>query len=89
MLAPLNLAAVLELTGHAARDNKETRINPRHLQLAVRNEEELSKLLGGVTIAQHPRLNSVQNWTRIGRQVSVMARRIKNLQPVFLNTTTL
>ena len=24
---------------------------PRHIQLAVRNDEELSKLLGGVTIA--------------------------------------
>jgi histone H2A len=24
---------------------------PRHIQLAIRNDEELSKLLGGVTIA--------------------------------------
>merc|ERR1712037_266629 len=35
----------------AARDNKRKRIIPRHLQLAVRNDEELNKLLGGVTIA--------------------------------------
>jgi histone H2A len=40
------------LAGNAARDNKKTRISPRHLQLAVRNDEELNKLLSGVTIAQ-------------------------------------
>ena len=33
-------------------DNKKSRIIPRHIQLAVRNDEELSKLLGDVTIAQ-------------------------------------
>ncbi len=57
--APVYLAAVLEylcaeileLAGNAARDNKKTRINPRHIQLAVRNDEELNKLLGEVTIA--------------------------------------
>ena len=44
-------AEILELAGNAARDNKRARIIPRHIQLAVRNDEELNKLLGRVTIA--------------------------------------
>eukprot|EP00585_Thalassiosira_rotula_P006820 CAMPEP_0196143294 /NCGR_PEP_ID=MMETSP0910-20130528/13067_1 /TAXON_ID=49265 /ORGANISM="Thalassiosira rotula, Strain GSO102" /LENGTH=178 /DNA_ID=CAMNT_0041404731 /DNA_START=1 /DNA_END=537 /DNA_ORIENTATION=+ len=57
--APVYLAAVLEylcaeileLAGNAARDNKKARIVPRHITLAVKNDEELNKLLGNVTIA--------------------------------------
>ncbi|KAL1332358.1 histone H2A-III [Arachis hypogaea] len=68
--APIYLAAVLEylaaevleLAGNAARDNKKNRINPRHVLLAVRNDDELGKLLQGVTIASGgvlPNINPV------------------------------
>lgn len=68
--APVYLAAVLEylvaeileLAGNASRDNKRVRIVPRHIQLAVRNDEELNKLLQDVTISSGgviPNIHSV------------------------------
>uniref|UniRef100_A0A3Q2HWE7 MacroH2A.1 histone n=1 Tax=Equus caballus TaxID=9796 RepID=A0A3Q2HWE7_HORSE len=44
-------AEILELAGNAARDNKKGRVTPRHILLAVANDEELNQLLKGVTIA--------------------------------------
>ena len=57
--APVYLAAVLEyltaeileLAGNVAQEGKKNRVIPRHIQLAVRNDEELNALLGNVTIA--------------------------------------
>lgn len=73
--APVYLAAVLEyltaeileLAGNAARDNKKSRIIPRHIQLAIRNDEELNKLLADVIIAAGgvlPPLESQAEWKK-------------------------
>ena len=66
--APVYLAAVmeyltaeiLELAGNAARDNRKTRITPRFIQMAVRNDEELNKLFSG-TIASGGVLPNIHN----------------------------
>ncbi|KAH9290413.1 hypothetical protein KI387_034530, partial [Taxus chinensis] len=44
-------AEVLEFAGNVARENKKSHIISRHILLAVRNDEELGKLLGSVIIS--------------------------------------
>ena len=45
-------AELLELAGNAAKDNKKQRIIPRHIMLAIKNDDELRTLLSEVTIVQ-------------------------------------
>jgi len=53
-------AEMLELAGNAARDNNKKIIKPRHLQLAIRNDAELDKLLKDVIIADGGVLPMIQ-----------------------------
>ena len=41
---------VLELAGNAAEEHKKKTIMPRHLQLAIRNDPELNKLMANTMI---------------------------------------
>ena len=58
--APIYLAAVLEylsaeileLAGNAAKDHKRKTIAPRHICLALKNDEELNKLIQGVIVSE-------------------------------------
>ncbi|XP_061576334.1 histone H2A, sperm-like [Cololabis saira] len=53
-------AEILELAGNASTDNKKRRIAPRHILLAVKNDEELNKLLAGVTISEGGVIPNIQ-----------------------------
>lgn len=45
------VAEVLEVAGNNALADKKHRLRPRHVMLAIQEDQDLQKLLGGVTIA--------------------------------------
>lgn len=47
-------AEILELAGNAARDNKKGRVTPRHILLAVANDEELNQVRGSPSLPPNP-----------------------------------
>ena len=53
---------ICELAGNAAHENKKKTIQPRHLQLAIKNDEELNKVLAEITLSQGGVLPNVQGF---------------------------
>ena len=51
---------VLELAGNAADEQKKKTITPRHIQLAIRNDEELNKIMAEAMIAKGGVIPNVQ-----------------------------
>ncbi|CAA3033362.1 histone H2AX-like, partial [Olea europaea subsp. europaea] len=58
----LNALLLRWVMGNEARDKKKNRIASRHKQLAVRIDEELSELLGNVTIANSGVLTNINQY---------------------------
>ncbi|KAL0851938.1 hypothetical protein ABMA28_000223 [Loxostege sticticalis] len=49
-----------KLAANTAKDNHKSRVVPRHIVFAIRNDEELNRMLRGATISQGGLLPSIQ-----------------------------
>ena len=78
-------AEVLELAGNAAKEHRKSRIVPRHIQLAIRNDEELSKFLSNVTIPQGGVLPNVHSVLLPKKQKDTPAEPSQNTSPDFVS----
>uniref|UniRef100_A0A8C6H4Z5 Macro domain-containing protein n=1 Tax=Mus spicilegus TaxID=10103 RepID=A0A8C6H4Z5_MUSSI len=81
-------AEILELARNAARNKKKARIDPRHILLAVANDQELNQLLKGVTIASggvlpriHPELLAKKEKRRKAASGKKGAKKSKATKP--------
>ena len=64
---------ILELAGNAAEENKRSTIAPRHLQLAVRNDEELAKLMSQVMISSGGYMSNIHPFLFKGKGTGKVA----------------
>ena len=66
---------ILELAGNACSEHKKKTIAPRHIQLAIRNDEELNKLMVNTTIIESGVLPNIDPflWPKKAKGKSGMA----------------
>ena len=58
---------ILELAGNAALESGKKTITPRHLQLAVRNDEELAKLMSATMISNGGYMSNIHPFLLKGK----------------------
>ena len=59
---------ILELAGNAAEEHGKKTIAPRHLQLAVRNDEELAKLMAATMISNGGFMSNIHPFLLQGKK---------------------
>ena len=55
-------AEIIELAGNVAEQHKKKQIKPKHLNLGIRSDDELAKLMCEVTIAEGGMLPSINEF---------------------------
>ena len=58
---------ILELAGNAAKEHNRKTVAPRHLQLAVRNDEELAKLMANTMIHEGGYMSNIHPFLQQGK----------------------
>lgn len=66
-------AEVLELAGNAARDNRKRRITPRHLMLAIQNDQELGNMTRRCYVAQGGVLPNIHSFHFVQKKKPAVA----------------
>ena len=69
---------IIELAGNAAQEQKKKTIGPRHLQLAIKNDDELNKLVAQTTISNAGVLPNVHSFL-FGKQGKTGASAVTGL----------
>ncbi len=70
----------MELVGNARKDNKKGRIILCHIQLVIRNDEELGKLLVGVTITRGRMLPNIHSMLLFNKSKREKPKKVKKLE---------